>query len=284
MKRLTVICGPTAVGKTAYAIQLAQKLGTEIVSCDSRQFYNELNVGVARPSADELAAVKHHFVACRPVTKPYNAFDYEHDALQLIEQLFEAHDDIVAVGGSGLYIDALCHGINLMPDPSSELRSTLSARIRNGELPAMLDELKRLDPDYYAIVDHRNPIRIQRALEVILTSGRPYSQLIGRPLPERRFLITKIALRRDRDTLRNRICRRVDMMVADGLIEEAHGLIPYRDINTLNTVGYKELFAHFDGAATLNQALDNIKNHTWQYAKKQLTWLKRDPEITWVDL
>lgn len=281
--RLIIIAGPTAVGKTAYAIRLAKQLGTEIVSCDSRQFYKELNIGVARPSTDELAAVRHHFIACRSVTKPYNVYDYEHDAMNLLDRLFDSHNTVVVVGGSGLYIDALCNGINYMPDPTPELRAELSGRIANGELPLLLDELQRLDPDYYAIVDRSNPIRIQRALEVIRMSGQTYSTLISKPLPKRKFEIKKIALCRERDILRDRICRRVDQMVAEGLVEEAQSLLAYRDINTLNTVGYKELFDYFDGKCNLSEALTNIKNHTWQYAKKQMTWLKRYPDITWID-
>lgn len=281
--RLIVIAGPTAVGKTAYAIQLAKELGTEIISCDSRQFYEELNIGVARPTPDELASVRHHFIACRSVTKPYNVYDYEHDAMDLLDTLFVNHDTVVAVGGSGLYIDALCNGINYMPDPTPELRAELSGRIANGELPALLEELQRQDPDYYAIVDRSNPIRIQRALEVIRMSGQPYSSLINKPLPRRNFEITKLALNRERDDLRDRIYRRVDQMVTEGLVEEAHNLLPYREINTLNTVGYKELFAYFDGKCDLAEAITNIKNHTWQYAKKQITWLKRYSNITWID-
>lgn len=285
MSRLIVIVGPTAVGKTAYAIQLAQELETEILSCDSRQFYKELNIGVARPTTDELAAVKHHFIACRSVTNPYNVYDYEHDAIRLLDTLFQQHDTVVAVGGSGLYIDALCNGINYMPDPTPELRAELSGRIARGELPALLEELQRLDPDYYAVVDRNNPIRIQRALEVIRMSGQPYSKLISKPLPIRDFEITKIALYRERDNMRDRIYRRVDQMITDGLVDEARSLLPYRNINTLNTVGYKELFDHFDGRSSLSEAITNIKNHTWQYAKKQITWLKRYKDnIKWIEL
>lgn len=284
MKRLIIIAGPTAVGKTTYAIQLAQELETEIISFDSRQFYEELNIGVARPSTEELATVKHHFIACRSVAEPYNVYDYEHDAIKLLDTLFLSHNDVVAVGGSGLYIDALCQGINLMPDPTPELRAELSSRIANGELPNLLDELKRLDPDYYAVVDRNNPIRIQRALEVIRTSGRPYSELINKPFPKRNFEIKKIALNRDREQLRNRIYNRVNQMVTEGLLDEVKSLLPYRNINTLNTVGYKELFEYFDGKTNLDQAITNIKNHTWQYAKKQLTWLKRYKDIEWIDI
>ena len=275
MRRLIIIAGPTAVGKTTYAIRLAQELDTEIISCDSRQFYQEMDIGVARPSPEELAAAKHHFIACRSVTKPYNVYDYEHDVLRLLDTLFEKHETVIAAGGSGLYIDAICNGINIMPDPTHELRAELSSRIANGELPALLEELKQLDPDYYAIVDRNNPIRIQRAIEVIRTSGQPYSKLIGKPLPKRNFEISITVLDRERDEMRDRIYRRVDMMVDNGLLDEARGLLPFRNINTLNTVGYRELFEYFDGKCTLEEAITNIKNHTWQYAKKQVTWLKR---------
>lgn len=284
MKRLIVIVGPTAIGKTATAVRMAQQMHTEIISCDSRQFYNEMNIGVARPSPDELEAAKHHFIACRSVSNPYNVYDFEHDALALLDSLFVNHDTVIAVGGSGLYIDALCKGINLMPDPSPELRNELSSRIANGQLDQLISELKRLDPDYYNVVDLKNPIRIQRALEVIYTSGLPYSQLIGKPLPERPFEIEKIGLRCQRDTLRQRIYSRVEIMMTQGLLQEAESLIPYRHLNTLNTVGYKELFSYFDGKCTLQQAVTDIKNHTWQYAKKQISWIARYNDISWQDI
>lgn len=284
MKRLIVIVGPTAIGKTATAVRMAQQMHTEIISCDSRQFYNEMNIGVARPSPDELEAAKHHFIACRSVSNPYNVYDFEHDALALLDSLFVNHDTVIAVGGSGLYIDALCKGINLMPDPSPELRNELSSRIANGQLDLLISELKRLDPDYYNVVDLKNPIRIQRALEVIYTSGLPYSQLIGKPLPERPFKIEKIGLRCQRDTLRQRIYSRVEIMMTQGLLQEAESLIPYRHLNTLNTVGYKELFSYFDGKCTLQQAVTDIKNHTWQYAKKQISWFARYSDISWQNI
>lgn len=283
MKRLIVIVGPTAIGKTAAAIEVARQLETEIVSCDSRQFYKELDIGVARPSPEELAAAKHHFIACRSVTEPYNAFDYEHDALNTLSTIFESHDTAVAVGGSGLYVDALCNGINLLPDPTPELRAELSQKIANGHLDELLGELQRLDPEYYAIVDRQNPMRIQRALETIYTSGQPYSSLIGKKLPQRPFDIVKIGLQCERTELKERIYRRVDMMMGQGLLDEVHSLLPFRSLNTLNTVGYKEVFEYLDGRCTIGQATTNIKNHTWQYAKKQLTWLKRYDEIKWVD-
>ena len=283
MKRLIVIVGPTAVGKTAAAIEVARQLDTEILSCDSRQFYKELNIGVARPSPEELAAAKHHFIACRSITNPYNIFDYEQDALAKLNQLFKSKDNVVAVGGSGLYVDALCQGINVMPDPPAELRAELSGKIADGRLGELLKELERLDPAYYAAVDRKNPIRIQRALEVIYTSGRPYSEITSKELPQRPFQIVKIALDCDRDELKSRIYTRVDKMIEQGLEAEAHSLLPFRNLNTLNTVGYKELFGYFDGTKTMEDAVTEIKNHTWQYAKKQLTWLKRYKEIHWVE-
>ncbi|MBP5190293.1 MAG: tRNA (adenosine(37)-N6)-dimethylallyltransferase MiaA [Bacteroidales bacterium] len=283
MKRLVVIVGPTAIGKTAVAIRLAQHLDTEIISCDSRQFYRELNIGVARPSPEELSAAKHHFIACRSVSKPYNVFEYEQDALSVINLLFKSHDNVIAVGGSGLYIDAICQGINIMPDPTPELRTALSSKIKEGRLDDLLNELKKLDPDYYDIVDRKNPIRIQRALEVIYTSGEKYSKLIDKTLPPRQFKITKIGLHCERDELKKRIYSRVDAMIATGLVEEARSLLPFRNLNTLNTVGYKELFYCFDGKKRLETSITEIKNHTWQYAKKQMTWLNRYKEINWAE-
>ena len=275
MKQLIIVAGPTAVGKTAHAIELAQKYGTEIVSCDSRQFYRELNIGVARPSLDELNAVPHHFIACRSVEQPYNVYDYEHDAMMVVNTLFQSHDVVIAVGGSGLYIDSLVNGINYMPDPAPGLRERLTNDIAEGKLPEMLDKLRELDPEYYAVVDHSNPIRIQRALEVILTSGKTYTSFISKPLKNRDFDIKTIVLERSREELRDRINRRVDQMIDDGLLEEAKSLIHLRKLNTLNTVGYKEVFDHIDGKCSFPEAIVEIKNHTWQYARKQLNWLKR---------
>ena len=283
MKRLTVIVGPTAIGKTREAIRRARELDTEIVSCDSRQFYHELNIGVARPTPDELAAAPHHFIACRSVRDPYNAYTYAEAALQCLETLFATHDEVIAVGGSGLYIDALCQGINLLPDPTPELRAQLSQRLNEGGLADMLDELRLHDPETYATIDRNNPIRVQRALEVILTSGRPYSQLLRQPLPPRPFEVRKIGLYCSRDTLRERIDQRIDAMVEQGLLDEVRQLVPLRDLPALHTVGYQELFPYLDGKQPLERAIVEIKSHTWQYAKKQMTWLKRYNEITWLE-
>ena len=278
---MIVIVGPTAIGKTAAAIEVARQFETEIVSCDSRQFYKELDIGVARPSPEELAAAKHHFIACRSVTEPYNAFDYEHDALKVLDTIFATHDTAVAVGGSGLYVDALCNGINLLPDPTPELRAELSQKIADGHLDELLGELQRLDPEYYAIVDRQNPMRIQRALETIYTSGQPYSSLIGKKLPQRPFDIVKIGLQCERTELKERIYRRVDMMMGQGLPDEVRSLLPFRSLNTLNTVGYKEMFMYLDGTYSLEEATERMKGNTRRYCRKQLTWLKRDARIRW---
>ena len=272
MKRLIVIAGPTAVGKTAHAVQLAQQLHTEVVSCDSRQFYREMRIGVARPTDEELAAVPHHFIACRSVTEPYNIFDYEQDALRVINRLFETHENVIAVGGSGLYIDALLHGVSPMPDPTPELR----ARLQQMPLEEKRAQLKLLDPDYYIHVDLRNPVRLQRALEVCLMTGRPYSEVIAdQPRTERPFETEVRVLSLSATDLRQRIDCRVDMMMQEGLLDEVQSLLPYRQLNTLNTVGYRELFPVLDGTASLDEAVAAIKLNTWHYARKQRTWFKR---------
>lgn len=272
MKRLLIIAGPTAVGKTAYAIGKAQHLHTEILSCDSRQFYRELRIGVARPSEAELSAVPHHFIACRSAAQPYNIFDYEQDAMQLLRDLFLHHDTVVAAGGSGLYIDALLATPARLPSPSAELRDKLQLM----PIEEKRAQLRLLDPDYYAQVDLRNPVRLQRALEVCLTAGRPYSSLLSEQHSQPRpFDIEIKILSLPAAELRRRIEARVECMIADGLLEEVRSLIPLRHLNTLQTVGYRELFPVVDGAATLPQAIEQIKLHTWQYARRQLTWLRR---------
>ena len=272
MKKLLVIAGPTAVGKTAYAIRVAQELHTEIVSCDSRQFYREMRIGVARPSDEELAAVPHHFIACRSVTEPYNIYDYRQDALRVIDALLERHDVVVAVGGGGLYVDALLHEVAPMPNPTSELR----ARLQQMTLEEKRAQLRLLDPAYYARVDLRNPVRLQRALEVCIMSGRPYSEMIAdRQEANTRWSTEVKVLGLDRDELRSRIDRRVDAMMQQGLLDEVRSLLPYRSLNTLNTVGYRELFPVVDGTATLDDAVNAIKLNTWHYARKQMTWFRR---------
>lgn len=279
--KLIIVTGPTACGKTAYAVDLARCLGTEVLSCDSRQFYREMRIGVARPSDDELAAVKHHFIACRSVTEPYNIFTYEQDAMRLLDGLFLRHDTVVAVGGSGLYIDALLATPARMPDPSPELR----AELQQMPLEEKRARLRLLDPDYYDRVDLRNPVRLQRALEVCLTSGRPYSQVVSESKPASRPFETEVrVLQIPNDELRERIDRRVDRMMEKGLLDEVRSLLPYQYLNTLNTVGYRELFPLFEKGSDietirhstrLSEAVGQIKLNTWHYARKQMTWMKK---------
>lgn len=283
MKKVVFILGPTASGKTSRAIELARQWQTEIVSCDSRQFYSELNIGVARPSSQELQSSRHHFIACRSVTQPYNVSTYEHEALACINRIHQQHDIAIVVGGSGLYVDAIRHGISILPDPAPELRQSLQQQLRDEGVESLRAMLKMLDPEYYAQVDLANGVRIQRALEVTLTTGRPYSQVIRQTLPARPFEIETIVIERNRDELRQRINTRVDMMMSQGLEQEASSVYPLRHLNTLNTVGYKEFFDIWQTAAApypLSQDLrqhvaDTIKLNTWHYAKKQLTWLKK---------
>lgn len=284
MKTLFVIVGPTAIGKTALAIEVAKRLGTEIVSCDSRQFYKEMNIGVARPSDEELSAVKHHFIAHRSVVDSYNAFDFEQDALAKLEDLFGDKECAVAVGGSGLYVDALCQGIALLPDPRPGLREELQLQLKQEGIESFQRQLEALDPEYYAEVDRQNPVRLQRALEVILTSGQPYSQIIKQTQRPRPFKVVKIGLRAEREIIKDRINRRVDVMESMGLVEEVAGLMAFRDLIALKTVGYKEIFSYLDGNISLERSLADIKTHTWQYAKKQLTWLNRYEDIFWINI
>ncbi|MCQ2278073.1 MAG: tRNA (adenosine(37)-N6)-dimethylallyltransferase MiaA [Bacteroidales bacterium] len=284
MKILFVIVGPTAIGKTALAIEVAKRLGTEIVSCDSRQFYKEMNIGVARPSDEELSAVKHHFIAHRSVVDSYNAFDFEQDALAKLEDLFGDKECAVAVGGSGLYVDALCQGIALLPDPRPGLREELQLQLKQEGIESFQRQLEALDPEYYAEVDRQNPVRLQRALEVILTSGQPYSQIIKQTQRPRPFKVVKIGLRAEREIIKDRINRRVDVMEDMGLVEEVAGLMAFRDLIALKTVGYKEIFSYLDGDISLERSLADIKIHTWQYAKKQLTWLNRYEDIFWINI
>lgn len=272
--RLILVQGPTAVGKTARAIELARELHTEILSFDSRQFYSELDIGVARPSEQELSMAKHHFIACRSVEHPYNIYDFSRDALALLQELFKTHPVVVAVGGSGLYADALTYGVALMPDPSPELRASLQQQ----PLESLQRQLQDLDPDYYAKVDLNNKVRIQRALEVTITTRQPYSQVLQQRMPPRPFSFTREIVSAEPSVLRDRINTRVDAMVAQGLLQEVESQLPHRHLNTLNTVGYRELFPIVSGEqpmSSLPAAIEQIKLNTWHYAKKQQTWLRK---------
>ena len=284
MPTLRIILGPTAVGKTDYAIAEALRVGSPVVSCDSRQLYRELRIGVARPDDAQLAAVPHYFIADRSISEPCSAGAYELEALQLLEKLFRDHETVVMVGGSGLYIDALCNGLDDFPDADPELRAQLSERLRTEGVAALRADLRVLDPETYATIDPANGQRIVRALEVTIATGRKYSSFKTHPAKERSFTIVKTGLKRPRPELYARIDARVDRMMEEGLLEEARALLPHRSLPALNTVGYKELFDYFDGRYDLAEAVRLIKRNTRHYAKKQLTWWARDPSIHWIDL
>ena len=282
MKTLIVIAGPTASGKTAFSIELAKALSTVILSADSRQFYKEMSIGTAAPTEEELSQVKHYFVHHISIEDKYDVADYEHDVLQLLDELFKTHDAVVMTGGSGLFIDAVCNGIDAMPDVSPEIRGKVEKLYHEGGLYAMQEAVKRIDPEYYAIVDQQNPRRLQRALEVCYQTGKTFTSFRSGNAVHRDFDIKKYALLWDREALIKRIDRRVDMMMKQGLLEEAKALYHKRHLNALNTVGYKELFAYFDGDCTLKEAVEQIKIHTRQYAKRQMTWLRKDNSYRWI--
>lgn len=279
---LVVIAGPTAVGKTGFSIELAKHFSTEILSADSRQFYREMKIGTAAPSPEELAAVPHHFIGHLGIQDPYNVSRFEQDALNLLEELFRRHPVVVLTGGSGLYIQALCSGIDDLPDPDESLRESLKERLEQEGIGSLQSELERLDPVYAAQVDRNNPKRLLRALEVCIATGRPYSELRTNAPKSRPFRILKIGLYREREELNDIINRRVDRMMEQGLEEEARRLWPFHGLNALNTVGYKELFAYFEGRISPRQAVTDIKTHSRRYAKRQMTWFRKDPEIRWI--
>jgi len=282
MKTLFVVAGPTASGKTAFSIELAKALNTVIISADSRQFYKEMSIGTAAPTPKELLQVKHYFVHNISIEDKYDVADYEREVLQLLDELFKMHDQVVMTGGSGLFIDAVCNGIDEMPDVQPEMRQKVETMLKKGGINALSKELQQLDPEYFAIVDQQNPRRLQRALEVCYQTGKPFSSFRTGTTVKRDFEIKKYALLWDRQELIQRINRRVDLMMEQGLLEEAKALYPKRQLNALNTVGYKELFAYFDGDCTLTEAVEQIKIHTRQYAKRQMTWLRKDPSYRWI--
>ena len=280
-KYLVVIAGPTASGKTATAIQVAKALGTEIISADSRQFYKELPIGTAAPTKEEQSEVQHHMIHNLNVEDKYDVADYENDVLALLKKLYINYDTVVLTGGSGLFIDAVCKGLDAIPDISEETRNKVNKLYEEGGLFALQNEVQRLDPEYYNIVDKYNPRRLQRAVEVCYQTGLTYSSFRNNTAKVRDFKIIKAALLWDRNELISRINLRVEKMVSEGLLEEAKAMYPKRHLNSLNTVGYKELFEHFDGKATLNEAIEHIKINTRQYAKRQMTWLRKKNDYQW---
>ena len=281
-KTLIVIAGPTASGKTTFSIKLAKVLGTVIISADSRQFYKEMSIGTAAPTPEELLQVKHYFIHNISIEDKYDVADYEREVLTLLDELFKTHDQVVLTGGSGLFIDAVCNGIDEMPDVQPEIRNKVEKLLQEGGINALSKEVQRLDPEYFAIVDQQNPRRLQRALEICYQTGKTFTSFRQGNTAKRNFDIVKYALLWDRQALIERIDKRVDMMMEQGLLEEAKALYPMRELNALNTVGYKELFAYFDGHCTLAEAVEQIKIHTRQYAKRQMTWLRRDAGYQWI--
>lgn len=282
-KTLIVIAGPTAVGKTAIAIQVAQHYNTVVLSADSRQFYREMSIGTAKPDAEELAAVKHYFIDSHSIQENFSVGDFEKQALTLLDELFKEHDVIVMAGGSGLYIKAVCEGFDNLPVADPGIRHKLNQDFTALGIRHLQERVKEVDPDYYEQVDIQNPQRLIRALEVFETTGKPISYYRKSTVNERPFNIVKIGLNLPRDILYQQINYRVDKMVDQGLLDEVKSLIPHRKLNALNTVGYSELFDHIDGKIDLESALDLIKQNTRHFAKRQLTWFRKDKDIHWME-
>ena len=282
-RRLEIILGPTASGKTGYAIRRALECGSPVISCDSRQIYKELSIGTAVPSPEELAAVKHYFIQTVPVTANYTAGIYEAQALSLIEDLFnQGHETLIVCGGSMLYIDALCYGLDDFPSVPIQLREHLMDCLRTEGVQELAAQLKELDPVSYSEIDLSNGQRVIRALEVSMYTGQPFSSFKTRTIKERNFEIVKTGIERPREELYERINARVLDMMDRGLEQEARSMLPHRDLPALQTVGYKELFLYFDGEITLEEAVRRIQVNTRHYAKRQLTWWRRDPSVRWI--
>ena len=278
---LFVLLGPTAVGKTETSLRLAEYLGCPILNCDSRQLYRDMLIGTAPPSAEEMRRVKHYFVGTLGLQDYYSAARYEEDCLRLMDELFPTHPNLLLSGGSMMYIDAVCNGIDDIPTVDSETREFIRNRLDTEGLDALLRELKLVDPEYYEIVDKKNHKRVVHGLEIYYSSGKKFSSYRTQTVKERPFRIVKIGLRRERADLFDRINRRVDLMMEQGLLDEARRLYPFRGENALNTVGYKELFTYLDGEWDLTTAVERIKKNTRVYAKKQMTWYQKDDQITW---
>ncbi len=282
-KFLIIVLGPTAVGKTLMGVRLAKHFNAEVISADSRQFYRGMHIGTAVPKQTEMEGIPHHFIGSLSLKDYYNVSMFEKQVVQLLGSIYEKNNFAVMVGGSGLYIDAVCHGIDDFPDVNIKTREFLKKEMSDKGLEALLIKLKELDPEYYDLVDRKNPNRILRALEVCIATGQKYSGQRTKPAGNRDFSIIKIGLNTDRKILFDRIGKRVDEMMESDLVEEAKRLLPYRNLNALNTVGYKELFDHFDGKCSLEEAIEKIKTNTRRYAKRQLTWFKRDADIKWFE-
>lgn len=282
-KTLVVILGPTGIGKTKISIDIAAVFDTEIVSSDSRQIYQELFIGTAKPSIEELDAIKHHLIGTKSIEDYYNAYMFELDALQAIENVFQKNDIALLVGGSMMYIDAVCNGIDDLPTIDEKIREDLKERLNTEGLDSLRKELAKIDPEYYQVADLKNYKRVLKALEVYYMTGKPYSSLLTHDKKKRPFKIIKIGLNMDREELYDRINKRVDIMIEEGLEDEAKQFFHLKELNALNTVGYKELFEYFEGRITRDKAIELIKRNSRRYAKRQLTWFKRDETIHWFD-
>tara|TARA_R110002167_G_scaffold91083_18_gene245035 strand:+ start:1555 stop:2475 length:921 start_codon:yes stop_codon:yes gene_type:complete len=282
-KILVSIVGPTAIGKTKLAIAAARFFDTEIVSADSRQFYREMTIGTAVPSLTELNAAPHHFIQHKSISEAYSVGDYEQDALSLLQQLFEQQAIVILVGGSGLYTDAVTKGLDQFPEIDPQIRIDLNLQFAEKGLSALQLKLKALDPEHYTKIDQDNPHRVIRALEVCLATGKPYSSFLGKDKAPRFFKTITLGISTDREFLYERIEKRVDQMMEQGLLEEARSLYPKRDLNALQTVGYRELFRYIDGEYDLDFAVSEIKKNTRRFAKRQMTWYRKNKEILWVD-
>ena len=284
-RRLVIILGPTAVGKTDFSIGKAIEYGSPVISCDSRQIYKDMTIGTAVPDASQLAAVKHYFIQTVPVTETYTAGDYERDAIALVRKLFsEGHETLVMTGGSMFYIDAVCNGLDDLPDGDPSVRARLWDRLEAEGIDRLAEELRQRDPETYSEIDIKNSQRVIRALEVSIVSGRPLSSFKTRTRKTRDFEIEKIGLARPREELYSRIDRRVLSMMEAGLEDEVRSLIPFRNCQALQTVGYKEMFEYLDGNIPIEEAIRLIQRNTRHYAKRQLTWWRRDPDINWINL
>jgi tRNA dimethylallyltransferase len=280
-KSLIILCGPTGIGKTRVAIELANKLDCEIISADSRQLFKEMSIGTAVPSEEELNSIPHHFIHSHSIHQLYNASIFEAEVMQFLEEYFKQKNRIVMVGGSGLYIDAVCKGIDDLPTTDPTVREKWAELYKLNGIAFLQKKLQEIDPDYLQQADVNNPKRLLKAIEVYEMTGKPYSSLLKHEYKIRPFEILKIGLDKERKKLYDQINQRVEKMIASGLVEEAQTLYSYRNLTPLNTVGYKELFAHFDGTLKLEEAIEQIKNHTRAYARRQLTWFRRDKEIRW---
>ena len=280
-KTLIVITGPTAVGKTDLCLDIAKYFGIPIINADSRQIYREIKIGTAAPTEEQLQQVRHYFVGTQALTDYYSASIYEQEVMSLLSTLFQASDYALLSGGSMMYIGAVCNGIDDIPTVDDETRNTLKKRLADEGLESLCEQLRILDPVHYEVVDRMNPRRVVHALEICLMTGRTYTSFRTNERKERPFKIIKIGLNRDREIIYDRINRRVDSMMEQGFLDEARSVYPLRHLNALNTVGYKELFTYLDGTWSLNEAVERIKGNTRRYARKQLTWYKKDPLVTW---